>query len=118
MDNQVIKESTMDTLPPRGTTNGASRSNSVSQLAPKVADAPLSVVDRAEKSIGDASTAVQETAHKIWSQAGEVASDLADTGHSAANFVVRQINDPPVAAMLLGAAAIGYFASLLIHGRR
>jgi hypothetical protein len=33
-------------------------------------------------------------------------------------FVARQINDPPLAAMLLGAAAIGYFASLLIHGRR
>ena len=80
--------------------------------------AVLSMVDRAEKSIGDASTAVQETAHKIWSQAGEVASDLADTGHSAANFIHRQVNAPPLAAMLLGAAAIGYFASLLIHGRR
>jgi hypothetical protein len=96
----------------------ASLSDGVSQLAPKAADAALSMVDRAEKSISDAGTAVQETAHKIWSQAGEVASDLADTGHSAANFIHRQVNDPPRAAMLLGAAAIGYFASLLIHGRR
>lgn len=99
-------------------TAAASLSDSVSQLAPKTADATVSVMDRAEKSISDASTAVQETAHKIWSQASEVASDLAETGQSAANFIHRQAKDPPLAAMLVGAAAIGYFASLLIHGRR
>jgi hypothetical protein len=92
--------------------------NSTSPDHANKSETALSMVDRAEKSIGDASTAVQETAHKIWSQAGEVANDLADTGHSAANFIHRQVNDPPLVAMLLGAAAIGYFASLLIHGRR
>jgi len=86
--------------------------------APKAADTASSLVDHVEKSIGDASNAVQETARRVWSQAGEAAGDLADTSRSAGNFVARQINDPPLAAMLLGAAAIGYFASLLIHGRR
>ena len=96
----------------------ANGGDSPSQLAPKAADTALSLVGHVEKSIGDASNAVQETAHRVWSQAGDVAGDLADSSRSAANFVARQINDPPLAAMLLGAAAIGYFASFLIHGRR
>ena len=97
------------------TANGG---DSPPQLAPKAADTALSLVGHVEKSIGDASNAVQETAHRVWSQAGNVAGDLANTGRSATNFVTRQINDPPLAAMLLAAAAIGYFASLLIHRRR
>ena len=96
----------------------ANGGDSAPQLAPKAADTASSLVDHVEKSIGDASNAVQETAHRVWSQAGNVAGDLADTSRSAANFLGRQINDPPLAVMLLGAAAIGYFASFLIHGRR
>jgi len=96
----------------------ANGGDSASQLAAKAADTAASLVDHVEKSIGDASNAVQATAHRVWSQASDVAGDLAGTSRSAANFVTRQINDPPLAAMLLGAAAIGYFASLLIHGRR
>ena len=96
----------------------ANGGDSAPQLAAKAADAASSVVDRVEKSIGDASNAVQATAHRVWSQAGNVAGELADTSRSAASFVARKINDPPLAAMLLGAAAIGYFASFLIHKRR
>jgi ElaB/YqjD/DUF883 family membrane-anchored ribosome-binding protein len=94
------------------------RGDSVSQLASKAADAASSMVDSAEKSIGQASSAAQEAARNVWSQAGDVASDLAETSRSAANSVARQINDQPLVAMLLGAAAVGYLASLLIHGRR
>ncbi len=94
------------------------RGDNPSQPAPKAADAASSIVDRAGKSIGEASSAVQETARNVWSQTGDAASDLAETGRSAANSVARQINDQPLVAMLLGAAAVGYFASLLIHRRR
>jgi hypothetical protein len=96
----------------------AGRGDSVSELTSKAADTASSMVKRAEKSIGDASASAEATARKVVSQVGEAASDLADTGRSAANTVARQINDQPLAAMLLAAAAIGYFASLLIHRGR
>jgi ElaB/YqjD/DUF883 family membrane-anchored ribosome-binding protein len=96
----------------------ADRGDSVSQLTAKAADTAAAIVERAGKSFGEASASAEATAHKMVSQAGEVASDLADTGRSAANAVARQINDQPLAAMLLAAAAIGYFASLLIHRGR
>lgn len=106
-------------------TGSGGRTDGGSQLASKAADTASSIADRAGKSIGSASTTiqetaqkVQETAQKIWSQPGAVASDLADTGRSAANTLARQINEQPLAAMLLAAAAVGYFASILIHGRR
>ena len=96
----------------------ADRGDSVSQLTSKAADTASAIVERAEKSISDASASAEATAHKVLAQAGETASDLADTGRSVANAVARQINDQPLAAMLLFAAAIGYVASFLMHGRR
>jgi len=97
---------------------GANRSDGVSQLATKAAATASSMIDRGQKTIGEAGDAVKETAQKVLSKASDGASDLADTGRSAANSVARQINEQPLVAMLLGAAAIGYFASLLIHRRR
>ena len=96
----------------------AGRGDSVSELTSKAADAAASMVNRAEKSIGDASASAEAAARKVLTQAGETAGDLADAGRSAANAVVRQINDQPLVAMLLFAAAIGYVASFLMHGRR
>jgi ElaB/YqjD/DUF883 family membrane-anchored ribosome-binding protein len=89
----------------------------VSQLASKASETASSIVERAEKSIGDASASAEATVRKMLAQAGETASDLADTGRSAANAVAHQINHQPLAAMLLFAATIGYVASFLMHGR-
>jgi ElaB/YqjD/DUF883 family membrane-anchored ribosome-binding protein len=89
----------------------------VSQLASDAAKTASSIVERAEKSIGDASASAEATARGMLAQAGETASDLAETGHSVARRVVDQFNDQPLAAKLLCAAAIGYVAGFLVHGR-
>jgi hypothetical protein len=50
----------------------------------RASETAAAIVERAEKSIGDAGVSAEATAHKVLAQASETVSDLTDTGRSLA----------------------------------
>ena len=54
---------------------------------------------------------VQEVAHQIWSRAGDVADEVESVGRAGARLVNREIT----VLSLCAAAAIGYFAYLVLR---
>jgi hypothetical protein len=63
-----------------------------------------------------ATAAAADQAKKVLSDAGGVAQDVVDAGRRATRSVSRQIDERPLIAALVG-FALGYVASLWIHGR-
>ena len=72
---------------------------------------------RAERAVGEAGEAVQQTARQALSQASDVADDMLAVGRHAVQAATRQVDEQPLMAVIAG-FALGYIASWLIHGRR
>ena len=68
------------------------------------------------ESAAAATAAAAGQAKKVLSDAGGVASSVVDAGRRATRSVSRQIDERPLIAILVG-FALGYVASLWIHGR-
>ena len=64
---------------------------------------------------GQAKKVLGAAAQQAWSQAGGVAEDVVDAGRRATKSVSRQIERPLMVALV--GFALGYLASLCIHGR-
>jgi hypothetical protein len=73
--------------------------------------ATAAAAGQAKEMLGEAG----EAARQAWSQAGGVAEDAIDAGRRASRSVSRQIHGNPFIAVLAG-FALGYVASLWIHG--
>jgi hypothetical protein len=81
--------------------------------------ATAAVAGQAQKIVEDAAAATAAAAgqaKKVLSDAGGVAQDVVDAGRRAARSVSRQTDERPLIAVLVG-FALGYVASLWIHGR-
>jgi hypothetical protein len=82
--------------------------------------ATAAAAGQAQKIVQDATEATAVAvgqAKKVLSDAGEVAEDVVDAGRRATRSVSRQIDEKSLMAVLVG-FALGYVASLWIHGRR
>ena len=81
--------------------------------------ATAAAAGQAQKIVEDAAAATAAAAgqaKKVLSDAGGVAQDVVDAGRRATRSVSRQIDERPLIAVLVG-FALGYVASLWIHGR-
>ena len=81
--------------------------------------ATAAAAGQAQKIVEDAAAATVAAAgqaKKVLSDAGGVAKDVVDAGRRATRSVSRQIDERPLIAILVG-FALGYVASLWIHGR-
>ena len=74
--------------------------------------ATAAAVGQAKRVLSDAGDAAQQA----WSQASGAAEDVVDAGRRVTRSVSRQIDEKPLVAVLVG-FALGYVASLWIHGR-
>jgi ElaB/YqjD/DUF883 family membrane-anchored ribosome-binding protein len=72
---------------------------------------------QAERTVGEAGEAVQQTARQALSQASDVTDDMLAAGRHAVQAATRQVDGQPLMAVIAG-FALGYIASWLIHGRR
>ena len=72
---------------------------------------------QAERAVGEAGEAVQQTARQALSQASDVTDDMLAAGRHAVQVATRQVDEQPLMAVIAG-FALGYIASWLIHGRR
>ena len=91
----------------------ATAAGQAQKIVEGAAAATSAAADQAKKVLSDAG----ETAQQAWSQAGGVAEDAVDAGRRATRSLSRQIDENPLMAVLIS-FALGYVASLWIHGRR
>jgi ElaB/YqjD/DUF883 family membrane-anchored ribosome-binding protein len=89
----------------------ATAAGQAQKIVEDAAAATAAAAGQAKKVLSDAGEAAQQA----WSQAGGVAEDVVDAGRRAHGAVSRQIHETPLMAVLVG-FAIGYIASLWIHG--
>ena len=82
------------------------------QIVQDAAEATAAAAGQAKKVLSEAGEATQQ----VWSQASAVAEDVLDVGRRGARSVSRQIDEKALMAVLVG-FALGYVASLWIHGR-
>ena len=90
----------------------AAAAGQAQQIVEDAAAATVAATSQVTKLLGNAGEAAQQA----WSQAGGVAEDVVDAGRRATRSVSRQIDEKPLMAVLVG-FALGYVASLWIHGR-
>jgi hypothetical protein len=94
------------------TVGTAAAAGQAQQIVQDAAAATAAAASQAKRVLSDAGEAAQQA----WSQAGGVAEDVVDAGRRATRSVSRQIDEKPLMAVLVG-FALGYVASLWIHGR-
>jgi len=98
----------------------------ISERVESAMAATTAAASRAQKMVEDATAATAaaagqakemlgEAARQAWSQAGGVAEDAIDAGRRASRSISRHIHESPLTAVLAG-FALGYVASLWIHG--
>jgi cell division septum initiation protein DivIVA len=91
----------------------AAAAGQAQKIVQDAAEATTAAAGQAKKVLGDAGDAAQQA----WSKASAVAEDVVDAGRRGARSVSRQIDEKTLMAVLVG-FALGYVASLWIHGRR
>jgi len=93
------------------TAAAATLAGQAQKIVQDAAAATAAAAGQARKLMSD----VGEGPQQAWSQAGGVAEDVVDAGRRATRSVLRQIDEKPLVAVLVG-FALGYVASLWIHG--
>ena len=81
-----------------------------------IADRASAFVKQAAAAGETAASAVQDAAQKAGAQASDMGERLYDRGRRAGEFVVRTVEQQPLAAVLI-AAALGYGIAYLVHRR-
>ena len=94
------------------TAAAAAAAGHAQKIVEDAAAVAVAVPGQARKVLGDAAEAAQQA----WPEAGGVAENIVDAGRRATRSVSRQIDEKPLVAVLV-AFALGYVASLWIHGR-
>src|ERR1700730_9030193 len=90
----------------------AAAAGQAQKIVEDAAAATGAAVGQAKEVLSDAGEAAQQA----WSRASGAAEDVADAGRRVTRSVSRQIDEKPLVAVLVG-FALGYVASLWIHGR-